>query len=86
MVGRKLPKALSKNPKPFVDVSSGLMNVPDSVSRLPTSGVDFTVGGTTRSPSRRNGKNGQSGFKAGKKEGLKLSKGAGKRASRILRS
>lgn len=39
MVGRrKLPKALSKNPKPFVDVSAGLMNVPGSVSRLRTDG------------------------------------------------
>lgn len=72
MVGRKLPKALEKNPKPFVDVSSGLMNVPDSVSKLPASGVDFSVGGTVPTGRLRRS-NGKKGFKEGKKEGKRLS-------------
>ncbi len=85
MVGRngKLPKALEADQKPFVDVSSGLMNVPKSVSELSTSGIDFTVGGSVKAPRK---KNGRTGFKAGKKEGQRLSKISGKRASKILRS
>lgn len=85
MVGGKLPKALAKNPKPFVDTSTGLMNVPGSVSKLPASGVDLTVGGTVNTRRLRKG-NGNAGFKAGKKEGQRLTKTGSKRASRIIRS
>jgi len=82
MVGRKLPKALTSNPKPFVDISAGLMNVPKSMGDLPASGVDFTVGGTVKA--RKNG-NGKKGFKEGKREGQRLTKLSRKRASKVLR-
>ena len=84
MVGTRLPKALSKNPKVFNDPSTGLMNVPGSVGNLPASGVDFTVGGTVKGANMRKG-NGSKGFKAGKKEGMRLTKIGSKRASRILK-
>ena len=104
MVGRrKLPKALSKNPKPFVDVSAGLMNVPGSVSKLRTDGGKV-IDPIARSEGRKTNRvlktalktkrpntfisrkaNGR-GFKAGKKEGTRLTKIGSKRESRILRS
>lgn len=105
MVGRrKLPKALSKNPKPFVDVSAGLMNVPGSVSKLRTDGGVSAIDPIARSEGRKTNRvlktslktkrpntfisrkaNGR-GFKAGKREGTRLTKIGSRRASRILRS
>lgn len=87
MVQKKLPRALSKNPKVFNEESTGLMNVPSSIAKLPASGVDMSVGGTIRGSGITGSKkaNGR-GFKAGKKEARRLTSISGKRASRILRS
>lgn len=85
MVGRKLPKALEKNPKAFVDVSTGLMNVPGSVSKLPASGVDFTVKGTVSTRKLRSKKPGK-GFREGKTEGKRLSMLGKKTAIKRLRN
>ena len=86
MVGKRkgLPKALTKTPKPFRD-TSGLMNVPSSISRLPASGVKVPKGALRQGgkairqlSSKRTTLRG-----IGKKEGQRLSKRAGKRASRL---
>lgn len=85
MVGRKLPKALSKNPKPFVDTSAGLMNVPSSVRKLPASGVQVPGGAFAQGTKAiRKLSSKRTTFRGiGKKEGQRLTKIGSKRASRL---
>lgn len=94
----KLPKALAPNPKPFVDVSAGLMNVPGSVSRMRADGVIDPIArseglkpnrvikkalATKRPNTFITRKANGRGFKAGKAEGKRLTSVGRKRASRI---
>jgi len=82
---KKLGKAFDKYENPVdMDVSKRMFNVPTSIGDLPASGVDFSVGGTVPTGAIRK-KNGRSGFKSGKKEGMRLTKNSRRSALRKLR-
>lgn len=75
----KLGKAFAKSPKAVdLDVSERMFNIPTSIADLPASGVDFSVGGTVPTGRLKSRGNGKTGFKAGKREGERLTRSSRK--------